>query len=323
MKVSYSKVSTYMSCPYQYYLSYILNLRLKKPSRPLFFGGDFHKLLQHRHDKEALRQAYSQIKETYNDMPVQFQEDLGDTYLDDLKTIFSDYQKVWKGTDKPLKTEYEFKIDLGDIAGETVIFHGIIDEVYEDKIGEHKTFNNAPNMSTLAMNTQVCLYAKALELETGQRVERVQWDYIKSTPAKYPTWLEKSKRFSEAASNQITPFSWLRACKERGIEDLDVLSKAKQYEPNISNFFFRCTTELIPSMVNTVWSDFNKVVIDMVIRGDSNKVKHITRDCGWCDFRPICYGEFTGADVEYIKATDYIIKEDKNEPEIDESNSGV
>ena len=37
----------------------------KKPERPLYFGTDFHKLLELRNDPDALREAKEQIKDTY------------------------------------------------------------------------------------------------------------------------------------------------------------------------------------------------------------------------------------------------------------------
>jgi hypothetical protein len=238
--------------------------------------------------------------------------ELGDNYLDDLKTIFNDYRRVWKGFQKPIETEHEFLIHMSNYKDEPVYFHGIIDEVYDDLVmGEHKTFKTAPSMDTLAMNMQTCLYSKAWELETGQKFQRVMWDYIKRSPAAYPIWLEKSQRFSAAKNNNITSLSWERACIERGITDEATLAMGEMYLPNLSNFFFRCYTELLPIMVDTVWEDFKAVVRDIIVRGPTNKIKNIGRQCSWCGFRPICYAEFTGVDINYIIKTDYEYKEEE------------
>lgn len=313
IKVSYSMLSSYMDCPQKFNFNYIQGLRLKKPEKPLFFGSDFHKLLQYKHKPKELKKAFTSIEETYNDMPMLFQAELGDNYIEDLKTIFEDYCEVWQDTETPIETEHEFFIPIGKYKGEEVVFHGIIDELYGDGvIGEHKTFNRTPDMGTLAMNTQVCLYAKAVELEKKEKIHRVRWNYIKSSPSEHPIWLEKSQRFSDAKSNKITPMSWRRACESKGISDKQILDKAVKYSPNISNFFFRCETELVPDMINTVWSDFKQAVKDLISRRHTNRVKHITRNCGWCKFRPICYAEFTGADTDYVISTDYTIKDRKD-----------
>jgi len=272
-----------------------------------------HTLLQYRIKPKKLIKAKKEIEKVYRALKPREQEELGQNYLSDVFTVFGDYQEVWKGKELPRETEHDFEIPMGKIKGEPVIFKGIIDEVYDSKVlGEHKTFTIAPKMSILAMNTQVCLYAKAHELETGEVLERVRWDYIRSSPALEPLWLPKSNRFSEASNSKITNLSWLRACQSRGITDPLVLAKANNYKPNLSDSFFRCDVELIPEMVDSVWEDFKFVAKDIVNRGKTNKIKRITRDCDWCNFRPICYAEFTGADVDYIKKHDYVYRERKD-----------
>jgi hypothetical protein len=308
MNVSYSRCSTYAGCPREHWYAYVMGITPKKPERPLFFGGDFHKLLELRGNKPELKKAIEDIKSTFYDMPADFQSDLGDNYIDDLKIIFTDYQHLYKEDELPAETEHWFETPIGKFQGEPVKFVGKIDEIYTGEIlGEHKTFSVAPDLSVLVMNQQINLYAKAREIETGVVPSKVKWDYIKSRPASEPVWLDKSQRFSEAASSSITPMSWLRACKARGITDEAILSKADRYSQNISNFFFRHTLEINKNMVSKMWDDFKDLAREVVVKGGNNKRQNITRDCSWCSYRPLCYAEFTGAD------TDYIIKKDFTE----------
>lgn len=310
--VSYSKVSTYRDCPQSYHWGYVLGLETKKASRPLSFGSDFHKLLECRTDSAKLEAAMEEIRKQYDDLTPRQQEDLGEDYLDELFQVFDDYQQKWLGTELPSITEHEFYLPIGKYKGEDVVFHGIIDELYFDEetgvvsvIGEHKTFSTKPDMSVLAMNQQICLYAKAVEKEFGVMPTKVRWDYIKSSPAKEPIWLDKSQRFSEAANSNITPYSWLRACAKRKISDDAMLSKANMYEPNIDNFFFRCEMDIHPEMVEAIFNDFKTTVKELVSKGSTNTTKHVSRDCSWCEYQPLCYGQFTGADLDYIIEKDY------------------
>lgn len=314
IKVSYSMVATYLSCPYRYYLRYLEGLKSKKLAKPLQFGSDFHKLLEKRDNLTALRSAIKDIENTYYKMSVKDQTELGEDYISDLITIFSDYCTVYQDCERPIETEHEFLINIGHYKNKEVVFKGIIDEIYPDNIiGEHKTFKQRPSMDSIAMNQQICLYAKALEMETGKKVERVQWDFIKSVPASKPIWLEKSKRFSEAKNTNITPFSWWRACEEKGVKSEDIISKSAEYTQNIGNFFFRCHSEILTTMVESVWEDFKQVVKYMLSRGSEYKVKNITRDCSWCEFRPICYTEFTCPEsAEYVKSREFTRREIKS-----------
>lgn len=311
ISISHSRVQCYLNCPYSHYLRYVEKISKKGRNRPLNFGSDFHKLLEVRKDKKRVKKEFSKIKENYYDLDAESQSNLGDTYLQDLKEIFVDYMKVYKNSLMPEKTEIEFKIPTRiKFNGKQILFHGIIDELYQTEsgivIGEHKTFNRKPDLISIAINTQKCLYAKAVEILTGKLPVSIVWDYIKSTPAAKPIWLEKSKRFSESKSNNITKYSWLRACKEKGITDREVLKKGDDlYSSNIYNFYFQYFEDYIPEMINNIYSDFEYISLEIAKNGDINKTRHTGQNCSWCEYRDICYAELTGGNVEYVKSKDY------------------
>lgn len=309
--VSHSRVQTYLSCPYAHYLRYVENIIKKGKSRPLSFGSDFHKLLEVRTDKKAVKPTFEAIKEAYYDLDPQSQLDLGDDYLQDLKQIFTDYMKLYKEAPVPYKTETKFEIPIGKYRGEVVVFNGVIDELYENEagltIGEHKTFSRKPDLISIVMNTQKCLYAKAVQLLTGVLPLEVMWDYIKSSPAQEPIWLEKSNRFSESKSNNITTYSWLRACKSKGISDPEILAKGKElYGGNTLNFFFRYNEEYIPDMVEEIFAGFKYTAAEIVKRGEKNKTRHTGPNCSWCEYKDICYAELTAGNSEYVRKKDYV-----------------
>lgn len=329
IKISYSREDAYLTCPYKHYLGYVEKLTPKKPVKPLFFGSDFHKLLELRNDKAELKVARKEIKEKYYELPGHWQSDLGETYVEDLFTIFKDYRRYYKDSPQPQETEHEFEILMGNFKGEPLYFIGKIDEWYKYKqngvkkidVGEHKTFSRPPDLNTLVMNTQKCLYAKATQLEKGILPDAVKWDYIRSTPASYPIWLEKSGRFSTSKSDKITHYSFLRACKERGIEDPEILKQAELYKGNISNFFFTVKQGIYPQMVDSVWEGFVFTAKQIAKYGHKNKTKHMTRDCKWCKFRDICHSEMTGGDTKYIIEKDFKRKDDYKDDLINSEES--
>ena len=320
MYISYSRESTYLHCPYQHWLRYVRRLEKKKPERPLYFGTDFHKLLELRNKPEELKKAKKDIKEAFYELPASYQSDLGENYVQDLFTIFRDYRQIYKDARQPKVTEFSFQFDVGKVDKEPIVFVGKIDELYLLKrqgvktitVGEHKTFTNKPNMNVLVMNPQKCLYAKAAYFLKGILPDKVKWDYIKSTPASEPVWLEKTKRFSEAASTKITPMSWRRACKERNILDPEILEKGERYASNISEFFFQVELDIDPAMVENIWDGYLYTAEQIIRFGKSNKTKNVTRDCSWCPYYDICYSEMTGGNTEYVIARDF---EDKSETE--------
>ena len=301
--ISYSRFSLYLRCPYAHYLRYVERISSNAPCRPLHFGSDFHKLLEVRTDKAKIRQEWQRMRDEYYEMPAKWQEELGENYPEDLKIVFSDYMQKWKGTPKPTKTEQAFNIPLEPF-GSDIIFTGVIDELYEYEdgidIGEHKTFSRTPDLNTLVMNAQKSLYCKAAQLLWGKLPIKVRWDYITSTPAEYPIWLEKSGRFSTAKSEKITVRSWQRACKERGITDPDIIKQGEIYAGNDNNYFFRVEQDVYPEMVEDVFDGFTYTCKDIVKQGHTNKTKNLTKDCSWCEFRDICMAELSGGDRNYV-----------------------
>lgn len=327
MHISYSRESSYLRCPYLHFLRYVEGLESNKPARPLYFGSDFHKLLEVRKDPEVVKQEWKKIKEKFYELPGAWQSELGSDYPQDIRVIFQDYQRMWKGTPLPKITEKPFELNIGYYRNEDIIFVGVIDELYKyiDKngsksieIGEHKTFSMPPNMNTLVMNTQKSLYCKAAQMIWGILPRAVRWDYIKSSPAESPVWLEKSKRFSTSKSSKITPASWKRACKEKGITDPAILEQGKIYRGNENNFFFRVQQDVYPQMVEDVFNGFQYTCKDIIRRGPENKTKNLTRDCSFCTFRNICLAEMSGGDRAYVIEKEFTTREQRKELEVNE-----
>lgn len=313
MYISYSRIQSYLSCPYSHWLRYVRRLEKKKPERPLYFGTDFHKLLEVRKDPDAIAAAKAAMTDSYYAMPASWQGDLGENYIEDLSSIFADYQFLYKDCRLPTVTEKEFQLEVGKCRDEPIVFVGKIDELYLLKkngkkhitVGEHKTFSTRPNMDILVMNPQKCLYAKAVLLLKGILPEKVKWDYIRSTPAASPIWLEKSGRFSSASSSNITPMSYRRACQQRGVTDPKELANAERYADNIPNFFFQLELDIDSHMVDKVWEDYLIVAKQIIKFGQKNTAHNITKSCAWCSYHDICFAEMTGGDLEYVISKDF------------------
>lgn len=320
MNISYSRFSSYLRCPYSHYLGYEIGIKLNSPVRPLRFGTDFHKLLELRDNPKELKKAMREIEDQFYSLSPRFQSELGDNYPQDIKAIFHDYQDIYKDAPHPSITEHEFLIPIGNVRGESIMFKGVIDELYKRKekssgqkylkLGEHKTFNQRPDLNTLVMNSQKILYAQACYFLFGILPRTVIWDYIHSSPATEPIWLEKSQKFSVAKSDKITSYSYLRACKAQGknMTDPEILSTAEGYRGNIPNYFFRIEQDIIPSMVDTIWDGFVFTARDIARQGHRNKTKNMTRDCKWCSYRDICFTEMTNGNLAELIEKNYIIE---------------
>lgn len=308
LKVSYSEVNAYRMCPRSHYYGYVRRLKTKEPVKPLQFGTDFHKLMEHRDNPAKVKQILEEIAVTADEHRNAF----GDDYTNNLTHIWEDYCTHWKGDTRPVETEHWFQLPIGQYKGNKVYFVGVVDEVYSADeygavmLGEHKTFSRAPNKVDLAMSNQPYLYAAAYEMENGVFPQWVQWDHIKSTEASAPPWLEKSKRFSKAKTQSVTEYSYRRACYEHRVEpDPEELER---YRENNSHFFFRTRMELNPQHGAQVMEDFKQTARSIIKCGGKNRAQYCGMNCSWCRYQPICYAEIMGLDPEEIIAQDFLEK---------------
>lgn len=314
MNISYSRVASWMTCPYQHYLRYEMGVKRNKKARPLYFGTDFHKLLETRKDAYACAKAMDSITEKYYEMPADFQSDLGADYLENLFRIFAEYCSVYGNEPLPTCTEIDFSFPMFTAKGEPYYFMGKIDEVYKRKdketgekyikVGEHKTFSRRPTLESLAMNMQKFLYAKACSFLYGMFPRVVIWDYISSKPAPCPVWVIPGK-FSTAARNSATPYSFRLACSDRGITDTEILAQADEYKDNIEKYFFRVNDYISPETTEKVWQGFEYQAQLIAEHGKENRTKNLCRNCAYCEYKDICYAELTGGNVEYTISKDY------------------
>ena len=320
MKFSYSRVSSYRQCKQQHYFGYIEEIKPKTTSRPLSFGGDIHRLLEATYGNERnIFDELAAIRDTYENLTEDKQMSLGETYLEDLETVLEDY----KISNPPIAgvtligTEIKFEIptNVKSADGTVSVFNGVIDKLEQDSDGnylvtDYKTFSRKPDSDMLVMNTQSMLYAKAVEILYGKKPTKMVWKYIKSTPADEPIFIEKSQRLSRAFSDKVTLESWNRACTRHCLEDALTDEEREKLIQNRSSYYFTVELPVLPIMVERIWKDFLKTVREMKWYSNS-KVMNISSNCSWCDYKPICLAQCTGADVEYIKQKDYEKRERK------------
>ena len=148
-KVSYSLMSTYDSCPYKYYLSYIRGLWPEKKAKALCVGGAIHLVLAEFYKMRqinkvlSLEQANEVFKKGLEKEPIKLNKD------DSIEKIIKETEGVVQAIlDNPLnitpaKVEFFFQVPFKNpINGEQLVpnLSGIIDLTStDDIIIEHKS----------------------------------------------------------------------------------------------------------------------------------------------------------------------------------------
>lgn len=271
---SFSKVNSYITCPYQHYLRYVEKLYPKQKSRALSVGSAIHDCC------ESFRK----------DKLEEFDFNITDEI--DLKKWLEYYKKYSKIID-----EYEF------IYIEKTFkcrgFIGIIDGLVKNKrtgklwIYEMKTFSKMPSEFDRIFRPQPYIYYQQLK-NKGIEVEGVVWEYIKSELPKEPTVLKNGK-LSTAINNNIIPDTVLECCQKNGLNINDYNELYEQSKLNIENFFDVKERYITPDVAQKMFDEFQSIRIN-----NNNRKKHMNSiTCKSCSYKDICLGELTGCDMEY------------------------
>ncbi len=187
LKLSYSRISTYLQCPYKYYLSYIVKLPTKP--RPYFsFGSSIHTVLEWLHKPRILPVNYSirEIIAYYDENWINRGYsgiDEESRYKELGKSILISYWEKMEGSFKPaLEVEKNFSYPLQGFEGVTLT--GIVDRIDLDESGDliltdYKTGKWIPS-SVNGMDTlQLSIYAIAMSSLWDKKVAKVSNLYLR------------------------------------------------------------------------------------------------------------------------------------------------
>lgn len=166
MKVSYSRLDCFNTCPYLYKLKYIEHLEPKddlSPSNALYLGTAVHEAIEHR-DVEAGVESY---KSHFNELT---QENELEIYK--LRTILP------KAIEAIPHGEYEYKLEIPDE------FIGYIDCLVpvDENTYDILDFKHSNNISGYKKSGQIHLYKYYFERITGKKIRDLYYVFIpKST----------------------------------------------------------------------------------------------------------------------------------------------
>lgn len=205
MKVSYSLVNTWNTCPFLYKLKYIDRLEPKddlSPDNPLFVGTACHEGIEHRDINAAIESYKSHFEEITPEHEAEIEK---------IKTILP---KAF--TQIPECETYEYKLDVPDE------FVGYIDGLVKNEDGTYDIldFKTSNNISGYKNSPQIHIYKYYFERITGNTVRDLYYVFIPKPEIK----------LTEGLTN-----------KDEVLEDLrkkDIHFEKVEYDKQQINYFF-------------------------------------------------------------------------------------
>ena len=171
MRISYSSIDTYKTCPLKYKYQEIDKIRTPK-SREAIFGTTLHSALRFMFSRDPLYPTLDEVVNFYNEewmklrekvsLPDESTEKIFREHGAKILTRFYKQNQPWNFNVLDLESRFELPIK-DDSTGETHTLSGIIDridkpddETYE--IVDYKTGKRLPTQETLDRNLQLSIY---------------------------------------------------------------------------------------------------------------------------------------------------------------------
>lgn len=272
---SFSKVNSYITCPYQHYLRYTEKWYPKQKSRALSVGSAIHECCEYYRKGKLNEFEFDKTNEI------------------DLRRWIKLYQKYSK-----IEKDYEFVFIEKTFKCKGFI--GIVDGLVKNKrtgklwLYEMKTFSKMPNEFDRVFRPQPYIYYQQLK-NKGINVEGVVWEYVKSELPKEPALL-KSGKLSSTLTQNIIPDTVISACQKNNLNVDDYQDLIEQSKLNITNYFDVKERYITPEVAEKIFNEFNAVRVN-----GKNKKKHMNSlTCKSCSYKDVCLAELTGADEQFI-----------------------
>ena len=188
--LSYSHLSSYENCPYQFYFKYFLEIP-GKPSASRSFGLSVHNTLREFYERvmrsKSGLEGFEKMPDLEDMLEIFRQKWQSDGYENRVqenrrfnagkKAMLSYYETIFSPKDDPVQLEGHFRAHLGDVR-----LKGVVDRI--DKVDggvwifDYKTGAVPKNEREVKNDLQLPVYVMAIEQTRGEKVLGAEYVYI-------------------------------------------------------------------------------------------------------------------------------------------------
>lgn len=322
MAVSQSDMKSFRRCRKAFSFSRVQGLRKRRPKKQLFKGTILDEMISARSKRQDPWAILKKYEEDYRELLREEQEYYGDV-IGDMRRIFTGYLRRYVDEKfTVVHDQLELLTTLPD--GTEFVVH--IDKVVRDEekrlwIMDHKSHRNMPDQDKRFSDFQLIVYPWVWnKLNPKRPVTGIIWDYIRTKAPAIPEQLKagglsKRKNIDSDYETYLDEILRLNLNPEHYQDMLEMLKA----QPN--TFFDRVTLPLPPDhVVKQILSDC--MITSRHIREARELDEYprsMTYDCAsTCEYYQLCQAELRGLDSDFIRKTEYEIKEQENGDE--ESN---
>jgi hypothetical protein len=317
MNISFSKARTWRRCHKQYDYRYNQQLEKRKLPVPMFRGRILGECLDAVVAGESWAAVLAKYEKEYKRLFDEEKEEYGDL-IGDIRSIVARYLSTYATekysylmnpeTHKP--SEHRVEVDMGD----GVTFVGYIDKIALDEAGrkwimDHKSHKNLPDEDARFSDLQLAFYVAMAPKAGYGEMAGIIWDYVRTKPPAIPELL-KNGSLTKRQNIDTTYEVYLDTIKAHGLNPADYADMLAMLKEKPNDFFRRVRmANPNKTMIENITKDLKHTAIEIRELGDVAHQRSMSRDCKQCTYYLLCQTELRGMDAEFIRKTEYTVKE--------------
>lgn len=330
LEVHQSSLKNWRHCHRLYYYKYILKLEKRRKPNALVRGTIVHAMIEAKAKGEDPWEVFDNYIQENQRVFQEEEEYFGmeDMISDIMEGYFSYYKeddlKPYPVIDQDGNKRYaevHFVVPLVPELG--IYFGGTADMLVSDNkdrvwLMDHKTHKTLPKGDIAYLNVQSNLYTWALPLAGLPKPEGMIWNYIRWKQPSKPNTL-KDGSLSKSTKIDTTWAIYKKAIREAGLDIKDYEDMKEALEGKEEDFYVRHYLPINKHVQDNILEDAKCTAKEILEKAGKLKDRNITRDCGWCEFYPLCQAELKNLDTSTMLKFEYTTKEnDSDKEETDE-----
>ena len=288
---SFSRLSSFISCPRKHYYSYIEELK-GMGNIHLTLGDYWHKLMEAYNKEEDYEQILQEYEREAKNGNIGSDPDL-------LRHVFNEYIS-WYPKDNVLYSEDSLIEEWEN--GDHAIFK--IDCIYEKDglniLRDYKTTTNKLKygFSDVKYNQQLLLYKAVAEEYYGIKIHGIEIDEIRLEKLQPVPYNKSGKPSADIRKLGLVKYETYReALEEMGIEDEPEFQNVlTELEKRGHPLFNRVTVDL--SDENVVYDNLEDLYGIYKLAKTGIKSRHRNALCNYCDLKELCEADYSNLDEE-------------------------
>ena len=327
--LTYSSMSTFLTCPKMYYWRYVEEIVPIKTKSYFIAGRAAHAALEKYYNlmkcgerpADHVGEILSKIDEELDSSldgsvrDIEYLEKI-ENEAELIKKVIERYIKFWDGKESFNVLDVEMKFELPLIHG--VKFAGKVDGIIEDDgllyLLEHKTVSKLDQSykARLSIDAQILKYASAVEKVLGRKVHGVMYNVlVKSVPPE-PRVL-KNGGLSKATNYYPDPDRFEEVVNELGLNIEDYKDHIKWLKEYQKEYFYRVFVPVSDEQKVETWEEMKKLAKAIRLNTRYNWFFKNDRQCFWnnkrCRYHDLCSAR--KSEIEYTLEAFYK-KEERN-----------